>query len=148
MVAAVNVPAATFIGGTVTVAGISAAIFSVSWIEGLPPFISAVVAGFAAWLSYRQRKNENDIAAVDRAQTGTNLLLDQLQEQLKQESRELNRMRMNFSKLYRVVLHYRFGLETLVNQLKAADITPNWEPDDEADRLESLIDPETLIDGA
>lgn len=113
------------------------AVLAVTWLDAVPPILTSIVAAGGAYLTYRQRRNEIKIEEVDHHSTGQDRLINQLQEQVDHDIREIRNLRYNFERMYRLVVRFHLGVAKLVAQLEAEGIEPEWTPptDSEIDAL-------------
>ena len=137
IVAVKAVGMAGMILATAAAALLSSAMLAVTWFDAIPPVLTSIVAGAGAYLTYRQRKNEIKIELVDHHSTSQDRLINQLQEQLASQTTELQALRYNFDRMYRLVLRFHMGVAKLVWQIEEAGLTPSWDPptDQEIDAL-------------
>lgn len=120
---------------SIGLASIVQAVLAVSWIDAVGPLLSATVAGFTAWLTFRQRSNENRIAEAEHEQEGMQGFLTELRADNREQGQEVAQLRADVSRLFGIWLTYREGVSRLVNQIEGAGLEPVWRPDPNDDDL-------------
>lgn len=126
--------------GAVSFVSVVSALFAQQSSDLVAPLLTAVVAAFTAWLTWRNKRTESALAATQNQQSGHAQLIALLQAENARHNAETSRLRGQVSAMFGLILRYQAGVAALVAQLETVGVEPSWRPDAaDADRLERFL---------